>query len=87
MAEPGGGPARFDWPALMRLGLRGLGLSPGEFWALTPAELVVKLGLEGGAAPMGRARLRELAQAFPDHAPGPGRQGNKGEDDGRFDLD
>ena len=28
---------RFDWPALMRLGLHGLGLTPDRFWALTPA--------------------------------------------------
>ena len=65
----------FDWPALMRLGLRGLGLKPGEFWALTPAELMLMLGLEGGGtAPMGRARLMELAAAFPD--------ARKGTDDG-----
>ena len=56
----------FDWPALMRLGLRGLGLSPAEFWALTPAELTLKLGLDQADKPMGRARLQELAQAFPD---------------------
>ena len=27
---------RFDWPALMRLGLNGLRLTPDRFWALTP---------------------------------------------------
>ncbi|HHB80884.1 MAG TPA: phage tail assembly chaperone [Aliiroseovarius sp.] len=74
MAEPGG----FDWPALMRLGLVGLGLSPAEFWALTPSELVLKLGLDNAQAPMGRARLQELAQAFPDHVSGL----NEGEKDG-----
>ncbi len=59
--------SRFDWPGLMRLGLRGLGLSPAEFWALTPAELRLMLGLDGGGmAPLGRARLEELAAAFPD---------------------
>lgn len=59
--------SRFDWPALMRLGLRGLGLRPAEFWALTPAELMLMLGLDAGAAPpMGRARLLELAAAYPD---------------------
>ena len=56
----------FDWPALMRLGLRRLGMAPADFWALTPAELVMKLGLEDGPAPLGRARLEELARAFPD---------------------
>ncbi len=57
----------FDWAGLMRQGLRGLGLSPAEFWALTPAELMLMLGQEGGAtAPLGRARLMELAAAYPD---------------------
>jgi uncharacterized phage protein (TIGR02216 family) len=69
---------RFDWPALMRLGLRGLGLRPAEFWALTPMELTVMLGREGGPAPMGRARLEELARAFPDLAP----EMRKGDRDG-----
>ncbi len=74
MAEAG----HFDWPALMRLGLVGLGLQPADFWALTPAELVLKLGLDNGQAPMGRARLQELAQAFPDHVAAM----NEGDDDG-----
>ena len=73
MAEPAG----FDWPALMRLGLRGLGLRPAEFWALTPAELVLMLGLDGSQAPMGRARLDELARAFPDHPVGGLNEGDK----------
>lgn len=73
---------RFDWSALMRLGLRNLGLSPQEFWALTPAELLLKLGLDGGDAPMGRARFEELTQAFPDVAPGGGSGRNLGENDG-----
>lgn len=60
---------RFDWPALMRLGLHGLGLAPADFWALTPAELMVMLGKDGASAPLGRARLEELARAFPDVGP------------------
>ncbi|MGY9048188.1 hypothetical protein P775_18650 [Puniceibacterium antarcticum] len=56
----------FDWAALMRAGLRGLGLTPDQFWALTPAELQLLLGSDAGAAPMGRARLEELAAAYPD---------------------
>ncbi len=56
----------FDWAALMRAGLRGLGLTPDQFWALTPAELLVLLGDSKGTAPMGRARLEELAAAYPD---------------------
>ncbi len=53
------------WPGLLRTGLQVLGLKPWEFWALTPAELRLMLG-ETGQAPMGRARLEELAAAFPD---------------------
>lgn len=60
----------FDWPGLMRLGLHGLGLKPAEFWALTPAELRLMLGREPGDAPFDRARLEEMAQAFPDLEPG-----------------
>ncbi|KUF11933.1 rcc01693 family protein [Pseudoponticoccus marisrubri] len=58
--------AGFDWPSLMRAGMRGLGLRPHEFWALTPAELQLLLGEGSGAAPMGRSRLDELMAAFPD---------------------
>lgn len=55
-----------DWPGLMRAGLHGLGLQPAEFWRLTPVELRMMLGAEAGAAPLTRARLEELAAAFPD---------------------
>lgn len=57
----------FDWRGLLRRGLVDLRLSPAEFWALTPVELLVMTGLEGGAAPpLSRARLMELAAAYPD---------------------
>lgn len=56
----------FDWPALMRAGMRGLGLRPDQFWALTPAELLFLLGTSSADAPLTRARLDELAAAFPD---------------------
>lgn len=56
----------FDWPGLMRAGMCGLGLRPEEFWRLSPAELMLMLGREGGNAPLSRARLDELARAFPD---------------------
>jgi uncharacterized phage protein (TIGR02216 family) len=58
--------AAFDWPAVMRAGLQGLGLTPEVFWRLTPAELLMMLGDAPGAAPMGRARLEALAARFPD---------------------
>lgn len=55
-----------DWPALMRAGLRGLGLSPTAFWALTPAELAFLVGADGRTAPLTRAELAALAARFPD---------------------
>lgn len=61
-----------DWAALMRAGLRGLGLRPAEFWALTPAELMLMLGADTAGPPMGRARLNELARAYPDRTRGHG---------------
>lgn len=57
---------RLDWAGLMQAGLVGLRLEPGAFWRLTPAELMLMLGLTGGQAPMGRARLQDLLRAFPD---------------------
>jgi uncharacterized phage protein (TIGR02216 family) len=57
----------FDWPGLMRAGMQGLGLRPGEFWRLTPMELMLMLGRDGGSdAPLSRTRLEDLARAFPD---------------------
>lgn len=56
----------FDWGALMRAGIQGLGLRPAEFWALTPGELVLMLGDAAGGAPLSRARLDELAKSYPD---------------------
>ncbi|WP_120500963.1 rcc01693 family protein [Roseovarius sp. EL26] len=58
--------AGFDWPVLMQAGLRGLRLSPAEFWALTPAELQLMLGAGDGAAPLRRAGLDALLQRYPD---------------------
>ncbi len=57
---------RFDWPALMRAGMHGLGLRPAEFWALTPVELRLLLGERQGVQPMARAGLEALLRAFPD---------------------
>lgn len=58
--------AGFDWPALMRAGLCGLGLEPAVFWSLTPAELRLMLGEDKGGSAMARSRLDELMSAFPD---------------------
>lgn len=55
-----------DWRGLMRAGLHGLHLTPAQFWALTPIELQIMLGLSQGSAPMGQARFAELQRAFPD---------------------
>jgi uncharacterized phage protein (TIGR02216 family) len=62
----------FNWGALMRAGMRGLGLAPQEFWRLTPGELAFLLGHGGGFAPLTRARLDELAAAYPDRETGDG---------------
>ena len=55
-----------DWRGLMRAGLHQLGLEPVVFWQLTPVELRMMLGAEQVAPPLTRARLAELAAAFPD---------------------
>ena len=55
-----------DWAGLMHLGLRGLGLTPEQFWKLTPAELLVLLGADATRPFLTRARLDELARAYPD---------------------
>ncbi len=56
---------RFDWPALMRLGLGALRLPPDQFWALTPAELALMAGVDG-ARVMDRSGLAELMAMYPD---------------------
>ncbi len=55
----------FDWPAMMRAGIAGLGLAPEAFWALTPAELRLLLG-PPEPTPMDRTRLSDLMRSFPD---------------------
>lgn len=56
----------FEWPVLMRAGMKGLGLRPAEFWALTPAELKLMLGEAQGVSPLARGQLDALLQAYPD---------------------
>ena len=58
---------RIDWAGLMRAGLGELRLTPAVFWTLSPIELRIMLGAEAMQPPLTRARLEELAAAFPDH--------------------
>ncbi|MCB1344725.1 MAG: phage tail assembly chaperone [Rhodobacter sp.] len=74
-----------DWTGLMRAGLHGLGLRPAEFWALTPAELMVMLGRdEAAAGGFTRARFDALMRRFPD-VPRNGKEAVDG-DDGRIEC-
>jgi len=66
-----------DWAGLMRAGMVGLGLTPDQFWRLTPAELRLMLGPQA-AAPISRDRLNELAARWPDRP----RATTKGKDHG-----
>lgn len=60
--------ARLDWPGLMRAGIVGLRLRPAEFWALTPGELALMLGINpDGARGLTRSRLEAMVRAFPDN--------------------
>ncbi len=59
-----------DWPGLMRAGLGQLHLSPDVFWRLTPMELRTMLGADATTPPLTRARLDQLAAAFPDRVKG-----------------
>lgn len=68
-----GHPRGLDWAGLMRAGMRGLALRPDQFWALTPAELALMLGVEAGPAAMTRSRLAALAARFPDADAASGR--------------
>lgn len=64
-----------DWAGLLRAGLGQLRLTPDQFWRLSPVELRLMLGADAAPAPLTRARLDELAAAYPD--------GGKGKDNGR----
>ena len=57
---------RLDCAGMLRAGLTRLQLGPATFWALTPVELMMLLGLDRAAPAMGRDRLAELLAAFPD---------------------
>ncbi|WP_265500841.1 rcc01693 family protein [Paracoccus beibuensis] len=72
-----------DWAGMMRAGLRELRLHPDQFWALTPAELGLMLGLGLLAPRMTRDRLTDLAARYPDTPgpPGGGTKTRRGNDD------
>lgn len=55
-----------DWPSLMRAGLHDLRLRPDQFWALTPAELQIMLGLDQRLMPMARDQFDALLAQYPD---------------------
>jgi uncharacterized phage protein (TIGR02216 family) len=68
-----------DWRGLLQAGLHDLRLEPAAFWRLTPVELRMMLGREQMVPPLTRARLAELAAAFPD--------ARKDQGDGRYRND
>ena len=59
----------FPWDAAMQVGFGVLKLSPDAFWRMTPRELAAAITAPrgGGGEALGRARLDELMQRFPDH--------------------
>lgn len=69
-----------DWAGLLRVGLFELRLAPDVFWRLTPIELKIMLGAEGTAPALTRARLEELAAAFPDGRKARADDGYRGSD-------
>ncbi|MEO0357135.1 MAG: rcc01693 family protein [Pseudomonadota bacterium] len=54
------------WSDMLRLGLSHLRLTPAQFWALTPAELMLMLGLTPGSGALTRDGLANLMAAYPD---------------------
>ena len=67
---------QFDWAALLNAGLRQLRLQPDEFWALTPAELRVMLGVSEATGPMRMSGLQELMNRYPDRPETSGEEGS-----------
>ena len=63
-------PPPFPWAEVMAFGLGVLRLRPRDFWTMTTRELAAAIeGVTGRArpaAPMTRAALAALMQAFPD---------------------
>lgn len=57
---------RIDWARLLGVGLTRLGLKPAEFWALSPAELMLMLAPVQGTRPLDSTGLDTLLAAYPD---------------------
>lgn len=58
--------SKVNWAALMRLGMVELRLRPEQFWALTPAELMLMTGMGGEGTSLSRAGFADLSASFPD---------------------
>lgn len=57
----------FPWAAAMQFGFGVLRLSPQEFWAMSPRELVAAhAAIYRQTAPLDRVRFAELMNEFPD---------------------
>lgn len=54
------------WAEMLQLGLGRLRLHPRQFWALTPAELMMMLGMSPGQGALTRDGLSDLMARFPD---------------------
>jgi len=62
----------FPWSQAIGFGLGVLRLPPEQFWRMTPRELACAVAAVRGpaGAPMDRAHLDALMQAFPDRLGG-----------------
>lgn len=56
-----------DWEGLLVAGLSRLQLDPTVFWALTPAELALRLGQRPQMMRLDRAALDALMARYPDN--------------------
>ncbi|MCR9128830.1 MAG: phage tail assembly chaperone [Alphaproteobacteria bacterium] len=54
------------WAERLRFAVRGLGLRPDDFWALTLAEWRALTAPEPWSAPLSRGDLDDLLAAHPD---------------------
>jgi len=57
---------KISWSAWLRLGLVTLRLTPEQFWALTPAELMLMAGMGNAGYSLSRGGFAELSALYPD---------------------